>query len=48
MSEVNREKAAGFYRQFMEAIGIDMQNPHCKDTPERVTKMFMCETCESV
>lgn len=45
---MSQEKAAQHYRAFMKEIGIDMENPHCKDTPERVTKMFLQETCASV
>jgi len=35
------------YKEFMEALLIDVDNdPNSKDTPERVTKMFVNELCK--
>lgn len=45
MSELRKthdgDAAVHHYREFMRAIGIDLESPHAKDTPNRVTKMFL-------
>ena len=40
----NGEKAkeiAGYFSKIMETIGLDLENPHLKDTPQRVGRMYM-------
>ena len=34
------DKAETAYTQFMEALGLDLDNPHAKDTPRRVVKKY--------
>lgn len=37
------EQAALHYEKFMEALGVDTNTPHTKDTPERVAKAYYNE-----
>jgi GTP cyclohydrolase I len=40
----NREKAAeiaGYFSQIMRVLGLDLDDPHLQDTPQRVGRMYM-------
>ncbi len=34
------------FAEFMEALGLNMNDPSLQDTPHRVAKMFVQETCK--
>lgn len=42
-STINYEAAAGLFRLYLEALGFDLKDPNMRDTPDRVTKMYVDE-----
>ena len=40
MTNFNKQEAITYYTKFMQAIGLDLNDPNAKDTPERVVKMY--------
>lgn len=45
--DLRRSSAEGHFRNFLEALGYDLDNdPNMKDTPRRVVKMYTKEVCK--
>lgn len=43
-----KEQVRYHFKHIMEAMGLDMKDPSLKDTPMRVAKMFVDETCNGL
>jgi GTP cyclohydrolase I len=54
MSELTKEEAiricsiASHFNNIMREMGLDLEDPSLKDTPMRVAKMFVNETCNGL
>ena len=44
----NKEQIEYHFKHIMKAMGLDMNDPSLKDTPKRVAKMFVNETCNGL
>ena len=42
------EKIAGHFSEIMKELGLDLNDPSLKDTPLRVAKMYVNETCRAL
>ncbi|MEK5391444.1 GTP cyclohydrolase I [Margalitia sp. FSL K6-0131] len=46
--EIKKQKISQHFASIIEELGLDLNDPSIKDTPERVAKMLVNETCNGL
>ena len=46
--EIKKQKISQHFASIIEELGLDLNDPSIKDTPERVAKMLVNETCHGL